>query len=116
MLIFSWSALVFGSTATSITGSGKVSQLAEIVHRVLDRIAAAEEQAGREAGSVRLLAATNRSKPLTHGFNPNGSKPSRSFLFSTLSFVKRPSSANRQRANRSAAEAIAASLAVAENH
>lgn len=39
----------------------------------------------------------------------------RSFLFSTLSFVKRPSSANRQRANRSAAEAIAASLAVAEN-
>mgnify|MGYP000647642805 CR=1 FL=1 len=30
MLIFSWSALVFGSTATSITGSGKVMDSREI--------------------------------------------------------------------------------------
>ena len=30
MLIFSWSALVFGSTATSMTGSGKVIDSSEI--------------------------------------------------------------------------------------
>ncbi len=33
-------------------------EIADGVHRVLDRIASAEEKAGREAGSVRLLAAT----------------------------------------------------------
>ncbi len=33
-------------------------QIADGVHRVLDRIASAEQHAGRDAGSVRLLAAT----------------------------------------------------------
>ena len=36
----------------------RAREITDGVHRVLDRIAAAEEQAGREAGSVRLLAAT----------------------------------------------------------
>ena len=36
-------------------------QIADGVHRVLDRIASAEQHAGRDAGSVRLLAATKRA-------------------------------------------------------
>lgn len=36
----------------------RTRQIADGAHRVLDRIAAAESAAGREAGSVRLLAAT----------------------------------------------------------
>lgn len=36
----------------------RARQIADGVHRVLDRIVAAESAAGREAGSVRLLAAT----------------------------------------------------------
>lgn len=39
-------------------GSKRTRQIADGVHRVLDRIASAESAAGREAGSVRLLAAT----------------------------------------------------------
>ena len=41
-----------------VLGVGKYTDDLDAMHRVLDRIAAAEEQAGREAGSVRLLAAT----------------------------------------------------------
>jgi pyridoxal phosphate enzyme (YggS family) len=36
----------------------RAQEIADNVHRVLDRVRAAEESAGRESGSVRLLAAT----------------------------------------------------------
>ncbi len=36
----------------------RAQEIADNVHRVLDRVRAAEESAGREPGSVRLLAAT----------------------------------------------------------
>lgn len=39
-------------------GAARARDIADNVHKVLDRIAAAEAAAGREAGSVRLLAAT----------------------------------------------------------
>ena len=39
-------------------GPERTRQITDGVHRVLDRIASAERAAGREAGSVRLLAAT----------------------------------------------------------
>lgn len=39
-------------------GPERTRQITDGVHRVLDRIAEAERAAGREAGSVRLLAAT----------------------------------------------------------
>ena len=38
--------------------AARAREIADNVHKVLDRIAAAEAAAGREAGSVRLLAAT----------------------------------------------------------
>lgn len=41
-----------------VIDDARAREITDGVHRVLDRIAAAEEQAGREAGSVRLLAAT----------------------------------------------------------
>ena len=44
--------------ANEVIDDARAREIADGVHRVLDRIAAAEEQAGREAGSVRLLAAT----------------------------------------------------------
>ena len=37
---------------------GRTNEIADGVHRVLDRIAEAEAVAGRRSGSVRLLAAT----------------------------------------------------------
>lgn len=39
-------------------GAARARDIADNVHKVLDRIASAEAAAGREAGSVRLLAAT----------------------------------------------------------
>lgn len=44
--------------ANEVIDDARAREITDGVHRVLDRIAAAEEQAGREAGSVRLLAAT----------------------------------------------------------
>ncbi|KFI92759.1 tim-barrel fold containing enzyme [Bifidobacterium saguini DSM 23967] len=44
--------------ANEIIDQARAQEIADGVHRVLDRIAAAESAAGREAGSVRLLAAT----------------------------------------------------------
>ena len=44
--------------ANESIGAERTRQIADGVHRVLDRIASAESAAGREAGSVRLLAAT----------------------------------------------------------
>ena len=47
--------------ANEVIDDARAREITDGVHRVLDRIAAAEEQAGREAGSVRLLAATKRA-------------------------------------------------------
>jgi pyridoxal phosphate enzyme (YggS family) len=44
--------------ANEVIEDARSREIADGVHRVLDRIASAEEKAGREAGSVRLLAAT----------------------------------------------------------
>ena len=44
--------------ANESIGPERTRQITDGVHRVLDRIASAERAAGREAGSVRLLAAT----------------------------------------------------------
>lgn len=44
--------------ANESIGPERTRQIADGVHRVLDRIASAESAAGRKAGSVRLLAAT----------------------------------------------------------
>lgn len=44
--------------ANETIDEGRAQQIADGVHRVLDRIAQAEMEAGREPGSVRLLAAT----------------------------------------------------------
>lgn len=44
--------------ANEVIDSSRAQEIADGVHRVLDRIAAAESVAGREAGSVKLLAAT----------------------------------------------------------
>ena len=44
--------------ANESIGPERTRQITDGVHRVLDRIAEAERAAGREAGSVRLLAAT----------------------------------------------------------
>lgn len=44
--------------ANELIGPERSRQIADGVHRVLGRIASAESAAGREAGSVRLLAAT----------------------------------------------------------
>ncbi len=44
--------------ANESIGPERTRQITDGVHRVLDRIAEAEHAAGREAGSVRLLAAT----------------------------------------------------------
>ncbi|MBT1164068.1 YggS family pyridoxal phosphate-dependent enzyme [Bifidobacterium felsineum] len=44
--------------ANEVIDSARAQEIADGVHRVLDRIATAETAAGREAGSVRLLAAT----------------------------------------------------------
>lgn len=44
--------------ANESIGPERTRQIADGVHRVLDRIAEAERAAGRKAGSVRLLAAT----------------------------------------------------------
>ena len=44
--------------ANEVIDDVRAVQIADGVHRVLDRIALAEQHAGRDAGSVRLLAAT----------------------------------------------------------
>ncbi|QSY58553.1 YggS family pyridoxal phosphate-dependent enzyme [Bifidobacterium imperatoris] len=44
--------------ANEVIDHARAQEIADGVHRVLDRIAAAESAAGRETGSVRLLAAT----------------------------------------------------------
>lgn len=44
-------------TNTSV-GDDRARQIADGVHRVIDRVATAESQAGRDAGSVTVLAAT----------------------------------------------------------
>ncbi|KAB7788956.1 YggS family pyridoxal phosphate enzyme [Bifidobacterium cebidarum] len=44
--------------ANEVIDAARAQEIADGVHRVLDRIAAAEAAAGRDAGSVRLLAAT----------------------------------------------------------
>ena len=44
--------------ANEVIDDVRAVQIADGVHRVLDRIASAEQHAGRDAGSVRLLAAT----------------------------------------------------------
>lgn len=44
--------------ANEVIDDARATQIADGVHRVLDRIAAAESTSGRDAGSVRLLAAT----------------------------------------------------------
>ena len=44
--------------ANEIIDQSRAQEITDGVHRVLDRIAAAESMAGREAGSVQLLAAT----------------------------------------------------------
>lgn len=44
--------------ANEVIDGVRAVQIADGVHRVLDRIASAEQHAGRDAGSVRLLAAT----------------------------------------------------------
>ena len=49
--------------ANEVIDGVRAVQIADGVHRVLDRIASAEQHAGRDAGSVRLLAATNRNLP-----------------------------------------------------
>lgn len=46
--------------ANEIIDQSRAQEITDGVHRVLDRIAAAESMAGREAGSVQLLAATKR--------------------------------------------------------
>ncbi len=44
--------------ANEVIDAARAQEITDGVHRVLDRVAAAEAQAGREAGSVKLLAAT----------------------------------------------------------
>ncbi len=44
--------------ANEVIDDARATEIADGVHRVLDRIAAAEAASGRDAGSVRLLAAT----------------------------------------------------------
>jgi len=44
--------------ANEVIDDVRAVQIADGVHRVLDRIASTEQHAGRDAGSVRLLAAT----------------------------------------------------------
>lgn len=44
--------------ANEVIDDVRAVQIADGVHRVLDRIASAEQHAGRDTGSVRLLAAT----------------------------------------------------------
>lgn len=44
--------------ANEVIDAVRAQEITDGVHRVLDRVAAAEAQAGREAGSVKLLAAT----------------------------------------------------------
>lgn len=44
--------------ANEVIDDVRAVQITDGVHRVLDRIASAEQHAGRDAGSVRLLAAT----------------------------------------------------------
>lgn len=44
--------------ANEVIDAARVQEITDGVHRVLDRVAAAEAQAGREVGSVKLLAAT----------------------------------------------------------
>ena len=44
--------------ANEVIDQSRAQEITDGVHRVLDRIAAAESMAGREAGSVQLLAAT----------------------------------------------------------
>lgn len=44
--------------ANEVIDGVRAVQIADGVHRVLDRIASAEQHAGRDAGSVRLLAGT----------------------------------------------------------
>ena len=44
--------------ANEVIDDVRAVQIADGVHRVLDRIASAEQHAGRDAGSVRLFAAT----------------------------------------------------------
>ena len=41
--------------ANEVIDDARAREITDGVHRVLDRIAAAEEQAGREAGSVRQI-------------------------------------------------------------
>lgn len=44
--------------ANEVIDAARAQEITDGVHRVLDRVAAAEAQAGREVGSVKLLAAT----------------------------------------------------------
>ena len=44
--------------ANEVIDAARVQEITDGVHRVLDRVATAEAQAGREIGSVKLLAAT----------------------------------------------------------
>ena len=44
--------------ANEVIDAVRVQEITDGVHRVLDRVATAEAQAGREVGSVKLLAAT----------------------------------------------------------
>lgn len=44
--------------ANEVIDAARVQEITDGVHRVLDRVATAEAQAGREVGSVKLLAAT----------------------------------------------------------
>ena len=44
--------------ANEVIDAARVQEITDGMHRVLDRVATAEAQAGREVGSVKLLAAT----------------------------------------------------------
>ena len=44
--------------ANEVIDAARAQEITDGVHRVLDRVATAEAQAGREVGSVKLLAAT----------------------------------------------------------
>lgn len=44
--------------ANEVIDTARAQEIADGVHRVLERVSAAESKAGREAGSVKLLAAT----------------------------------------------------------
>ena len=47
--------------ANEVIDQARAQEITDGVHRVLDRIASAESAAGRAAGSVQLLAATNHA-------------------------------------------------------